>query len=118
MQVHLVDESLRVLLNSVDITETIKGVNCNTSVGFVSFIKVSDTSILTQFSTGVSITVSLSFGMLNFLGALPQNLRGIPVGLLGNFNGDISDDLIYPNGTMLDMNSSDALIHDFGQSCE
>ena len=112
---------MQVLLNSEDITDTINDTNTSGIGGtptFVSFQRLSETSIRTQFSAGVSITVSLSFGMLNFLGALPQNLRGIPVGLLGNFNGDTSDDLTYPNGTVLDMNSPDSLIHDFGQSCE
>ena len=84
----------------------------------VSFERISENSIRTHFSTGVTIRVTLSFGLLNFVGALPQVLQGIPVGLLGNFNGDTSDDLIYPNGTQIDMNSPDALIHDFGQSCE
>ena len=121
VQVHLIDGSLQVLLNSEDITDTINDTNTSGIGGtpkLLSFQRLSETSIRTQFSTGVSITVSLSFGMLNFLGALPQNLRGIPVGLLGNFNGDTSDDLTYPNGTVLDMNSPDSLIHDFGQSCE
>ena len=121
IQVHLIDGSLQVLLNSEDITDTINDTNTSGIGGtptLVSFQRLSETSIRTQFSAGVSITVSLSFGMLNFLGALPQNLRGIPVGLLGNFNGDTSDDLTYPNGTVLDMNSPDSLIHDFGQSCE
>lgn len=121
MQVHLVDGSLQVLLNSVDITDTINDTNTSgidMTPRPVSFQRISESSIRTHFSSGVSITVSLSFGMLNFVGALPQNLRGLPIGLLGNFNGDTSDDLTYPNGTVLDMNSPDSFIHEFGQSCE
>ena len=122
MQIDLVDGSLQVLLNSVDITDTINDTDSSgidAAPTFVSFQRTSNTSIRTHFSAlGVTIQVSLSFDMLNFLGALPQVLRGIPVGLLGNFNGDTSDDLTYPNGTVLDMDASDALVHDFGQSCE
>ena len=121
IQIDLVDDSLQVLLNSVDITDTINDTNTS-AVDMeprpISFQRISENSIRTHFSAGVTITVSLSFGMLNFVGALPQTLQGIPVGLLGNFNGDPSDDLIYPNGTQIDMNSSDAQIHDFGQACE
>ena len=122
IQIDLVDDGLQVLLNSVDITDTINATNTSTAVIVeprpISFQRISENSIRTQFSTGVTITVTLAFGMLNFVGALPQTLQGIPVGLLGNFNGDTSDDLIYPNGTQIDINSPDALVHDFGQSCE
>ena len=117
IQIDLVDDGLQVLLNSVDITDTINGTGDLTPRP-VSFEKISENAIRTHFSAGVTIRVSLAFGMLNFVGALPQVLQGIPRGLLGNFNGDTSDDLIYPNGTQIDMNSPDSLVHDFGQSCE
>ena len=118
MQIHLVDDSLQVFLNSEDITNDIPAPGEDMEARPLSFERISEDSIRTHFSSGVTITVTLAFGLLNFVGALPETLQGIPVGLLGNFNGDTSDDLIYPNGTQIDINSPDALVHDFGQSCE
>ena len=39
-------------------------------------------------------------------------------GLLGNFDGNASNDFIFPNGTMLPVNSSDRQLHYYGQSCK
>lgn len=39
-------------------------------------------------------------------------------GLLGNFNGDKSDDFIWPNHTMSSTTSSGREIYEFGQSCK
>ena len=39
-------------------------------------------------------------------------------GLMGNFNDDPNDDLIDSNGNMIDANSTERTIHDFGETCE
>ena len=62
--------------------------------------------------------MSVSLGLLSFVATVPQEFEGNASGLLGNFNGDESDDLRYPNGTEIDVNSPHRLIHDFGQSCK
>ena len=62
--------------------------------------------------------MSVSLGLLSFVATVPQKFEGNASGLLGNFNGDDSDDLRYPNGTEIDINSPHRLIHDFGQSCK
>ena len=62
--------------------------------------------------------MSVSLGLLSFVATVPQEFEGNASGLLGNFNGDDSDDLRYPNGTEIDVNSPHRLIHDFGQSCK
>ena len=62
--------------------------------------------------------MSLSLGLLSFVATSPEESMGTTVGLLGNFNGDTSDDFMYRNGTFLDADASDRMIHDFGQSCK
>ena len=119
MQVRLESGNFVVLLNSADITDTVRNVDdSNSDSTLVYFERTSESSILTSFSNGITVTVSESFGLLSFVSSIPESFQGMPVGLLGNFNGDSSDDLIYPNGTQLDIDSSDRMIHNFGQSCK
>lgn len=75
-------------------------------------------SILVSFASGVSMTVSLSFGLLSFVATTPVEFQGMATGLLGNFNDDITDEFMFPNGTVLDSDSADMDIHEFGQSCK
>ena len=74
--------------------------------------------IESTFSNGISITVSLLSGLLDIVAVLPRNFMGLTQGLLGNFNGNNTDDFIYPNGTLLDNDASDSMIHGFGQTCK
>ena len=74
--------------------------------------------IESTFSNGISVTVTLLSGLLNVVAVLPQDFMGLTQGLLGNFNGNATDDFIYPNGTMLDNDASDRMIHDFGLTCK
>ena len=71
-----------------------------------------------SFSIGISVTISLSSGMLSFVLQIPDQFQNFTQGLMGNNNGIKTDDLVYRNGTMLLYNVSDREIHDFGQSCE
>ena len=59
-----------------------------------------------------------SFDILSFVASIPQEYQGLTSGLLGNFNGESSDDLMYANGTVVELNSPYNVIHEFGQSCE
>ena len=110
---------MQLLLNSEDITATIPYVNdTHSSSPLVFFQRTSESSLLAAFSNGIAVTVSVSFGLLSFVASTPAELEGTASGLLGNFNGDVSDDLMYPNGTVLDIDAIDIMIHDFGQSCK
>ena len=73
--------------------------------------------IESTFSDGISVTVTLLSGLLNVVAALPQQFMGQTQGLLGNFNGNATDDFIYPNGTLLNNDASDRMINDFGLTC-
>ena len=74
--------------------------------------------IESTFSNGISVTVTLLSGLLNVVAVLPQDFMGLSQGLLGNFNGNDTDDFIYPNGTTLDNDASDRMIHSFGLTCD
>ena len=73
--------------------------------------------IESTFSGGISVTVTLLSGLLNVVAALPQEFMGRTQGLLGNFNSNATDDFIYSNGTVLNNDASDRMIHDFGLTC-
>ena len=119
MQVGLQGEDLQVRLNESDVTGTIPAVNdTNNGSSLVILERIATNSILSTFSNGVSMTVSSSFGLLSFVATVPQEFEGNATGLLGNFNGDSSDDFLFRNGTMLEDSPPDRLIHEFGQSCE
>ena len=106
------------LLNGSNITDEIT----NSSSNLNSFVDIQRTSemnrIESTFSNGISVTVTQLSGLLNIVAALPQDFMGLTQGLLGNFNGNATDDFIYRNGTLLDNDASDRMIHDFGQTCK
>lgn len=75
----------------------------------------------TTFSRGAFIKVQANNGFISVLiVSLPDEFRGLTRGLMGNFNGNMNDDLI-PNGggPALPLNSSLQTIHDnFGLTCK
>lgn len=56
--------------------------------------------------------------ILSFVLMVPQEFHKMGSGLLGSFSDDISDDLTYPDGSMLEVDSLEEDIYDFGQACE
>ncbi len=115
----LADSELQVLLNSEDISSTVADVNDTNSQSLLVIIeRVSTDSILFSFSNDIGTKITASMGLLSFVLSVPQEFEGKSSGLLGNFNGDDSDDFKYSNGTLLDSTANDRMIHDFGQSCE
>ena len=75
-------------------------------------------SLTCSFPIGISVTISVSSGLLSFVLEIPDQFQNITQGLMGNNNGIGTDDVVYRNGTMLAHNASDRLIHNFGQSCK
>ena len=76
------------------------------------------TTIVFSFSSGIGLTIRVSSGNLSFVLTVPEELNGTAQGLVGNFNGNDTDDFIYPNGTMLSDGVSDRESHHFGQACK
>ncbi len=110
--------SLDVLLNGDDVTANVTNVNDTLTTDTLSIVKEAESSLSTTFSNGIGVTVTASFGMLSFVVQVPEELRNLTEGLLGDFNGDPGNDLVFRNGTTLFGNVTDRVIHKVGQSCE
>ena len=77
-------------------------------------------TITAQFSSGAQISATVELGIISIIFiSLPSSLKNITSGLLGNFNGDESDDLL-PRGESIPLLTSSSLqdIHImFGITC-
>lgn len=110
---------VEVLYNGIDVSHNVTNINDTFSDNIVDVTRTESNAILSVFSNGLAVTVSASLhGMLNIVVNLPVEYNSLTQGLMGNFNGNSTDDFIFPNGTMLDNGASDSTIHEFGQSCE
>ena len=106
------------LFNGDDVSSEVTNINDTFSNVDIEIIRIDNDELLSVFPAGPSVTVRVAAGIPNFVLTLPQELRGMTRGLVGNYNGDDSDDFIYPNGTMLANDTTDRMIHQFGQTCE
>ena len=110
---------IEILHNGIDISDNVTNINDTFSDNIVDVTRTESNTILSAFSNGLAVAVSASLhGMLNIIVNLPVEYNSLTQGLMGNFNGNITDDFIFSNGTMLDDGAADSIIHEFGQSCE
>ncbi|GFO00271.1 fibrillin-1 [Plakobranchus ocellatus] len=65
---------------------------------------------------GVSFTVSLQMGVMEFAVEIEPQYRNLVSGLMGNFNTDPADDFIYPNGTEITRDLTDREIFEYVQT--
>jgi len=84
----------------------------------VSVNRTSNISVEASFSNNIGISVMFSNELLQFSLDLDPDFANNVSGILGNFNGDNSDDYILRNGSVLGSTPSDMEIHTFGQSCK
>ena len=106
-----------VLINGSDVSTqlTMTGSNISDSTYFLE--RSTNNSMFVDFPSGFGLTANYSNGILSFVLNVPPTLNNATKGLLGTLNGNISDDLIFRNGTLLPVESTDAEKHAFGQSC-
>ncbi|XP_053386927.1 uncharacterized protein LOC123542089 isoform X2 [Mercenaria mercenaria] len=64
----------------------------------------------------VSLIISIGVEMLSLSTFVPENLKNLTKGLLGNYNGDPSDDFAMPNGTVLKPNLTEREIFEYGKT--
>ncbi|XP_065884099.1 mucin-like protein isoform X2 [Dysidea avara] len=109
-------ESFAVIFNSVDMSDNLTSVGDNITSSSAFVEKSSNNSIAVSFPSGVGITINVTAGLLVYTLEVPPSLEGTTSGLLGNYNGNNSDEFVFRNGTMISNSSPDAVIHQFGQS--
>ena len=89
-------------------------------VGYRLSLK-STNQIVAAFDTGATAEVSLVSGVLNYAISLPVQYRDTLVGLLGNWNGNSSDDHRDPSGSFVPLETltpygRDVALDTFGKS--
>ena len=97
---------------------SLSSVGDNVTTSSTVFERSSNNSVTVTFSSGLGITINETAGLLVYTLEVPPSFEGTTSGLLGNYNGDNSDEFIFRNGTVISNFSSDSQIHQFGQSCE
>ena len=87
----------------------------------VTVFNLGNNTFSASFSGGCSIQVKAENGFISvFSVTAPRSYKGLTRGLMGNFNGDTTDDLMASNSTEpLPYNSSIEAIHNnFGITCK
>ena len=77
-----------------------------------------DNTIVISFPSGLSVELAPGPGLLQLTVIVPANMENSTQGLLGTYNGDLSDDLQFRNGSFIPSNSSEADIFKYGQTCK
>ena len=108
-----------VLINGSDISVNLTTVNSIIRYDSVFLKRVADDTVRVVFSNDVAVNVTLRVGLLSFVVLVPQTLLNNTVvsGLLGNIDGDTTNEFVYRNGTELSDDTTDRILHTFGQSC-
>ena len=87
----------------------------------VTIFNLGDDTFSAAFSSGCSIKVKEENGFISlFSVTAPSSFKGLTTGIMGNYNGNTTDDLMARNGTeLLPHNSSIEVIHnEFGITCK
>lgn len=103
-----------------DLTANFTALDNTTSINLhrAAITRPSNNSLVASFPSGISVTVEAKKGLLAVVVAAPSRLRGETRGLLGVWDGNKDNDLVFRNGSMLQGNVTDRQIHECGQSCE
>jgi hypothetical protein len=75
------------------------------------YVSWTSNAINVTFPSGWTMTTSLAYRGLSFVHTVPNNYRSRTSGLLGNFNGDMTDDLTTPSGDVIPITSTTQEIH-------
>ena len=109
----LVDKKLVTFLDDLEIPEV--------RFGETVLIKRGTNDLVVTFASGVYMEIKAENGIISqHIIVLPESFMGKTSGLLGNYNGEQSDDLMPRNGiAVIPINSSLEEIHNnFGITCK
>ena len=105
-------------INGEDITANLSSVNDTYITMSVMLERIAEDTISVSFMSSISLEMSLREGTLTSLLKIPIEFNGTVIGLLGNFDGDDTNDLMYRNGTIASDDIPDSEKHILGQTCE
>ena len=83
----------------------------------VMLMRTTNDTVIASFQSSVAVEFSLRAGALSAVTKVPPEFNGTVVGLLGNFDGDETNDFIYRNGTIAEDTISDSEKHTVAQTC-
>ena len=105
-------------VNGEDITANLSSVNDTYITMSVMLERIAEDTVSVSFMSSISLEMSLREGTLTSLLKIPSEFNGTVIGLLGNFDGDDTNDLMYRNGTIASDDIPDREKHVLGQTCE
>ena len=117
-QVSSVNGEFNIVVGDTDMSAELAMVGSSIMGPLYIFERKTMDSLQLLLHSGVALTFSQSNEIFNFIINLPPTLNGQTEGLLGSLNDNISDDLVFRNGTLLPTTATDAEKHVFGQSCK
>ena len=108
-----------ILINGTNVSSRLSAVNSTVRYDTVYLERLAEDTVTVAFSNDITVNVTLRMSLMSFVVLVPQSLlNNTDVGgLLGNIDGNRSNEFVYRNGTMLPDDSSDRMLHTFGQSC-
>ena len=71
--------------------------------------------------SGIQLNIQVKTRQLTLSATVPDEFKGDVTGLMGNFDGDKTNEYILPNGTILDSDDTDTerkIYNTFGQKCK
>ena len=108
-----------ILINGTNVSSNLSAVNSTVRYDTVYLERLAEDTVTVAFSNDITVNVTLRMSLMSFVVLVPQSLLNNTdvSGLLGNIDGNRSNEFVYRNGTMLPDDSSDRILHTFGQSC-
>ncbi|XP_052777286.1 uncharacterized protein LOC128214704 isoform X2 [Mya arenaria] len=111
---------LAIYANTVDITGQFQdNHDFNFSSNGTILLAKTGGSLFAVFQkSGIALNISVNIGMLSLRTIIPDTFSGITKGLLGNYDGDPTNDFQMPNGTFLNANMTEREVFDYGKHWE
>ena len=104
-------------VNGIDITSNLTNVNDTVDGTTVMLMRSSEDTVSVSFQSTIGVDFSLRAGTLAATSQIPSEFNGTLTGLLGNFDGDDTNDFMYRNLTLAGNDINDREKHIVAQTC-